>query len=1012
MEDLSTITGRIIPSLLVTQLKALIKSLNETIRPPPHLKLSGNKPELITRLVGFVTQYHQIGDQVAIRQIRQCVAAYSSGDVSTIATPSVPLHHPHNNSSNSPIATTPTTTSLYNRNPQPSSSASTPSMLTSRGPGQPTSHHASSSVHRTQFPVHHSSHQYRPGMSSHGPPHQTFKPSPFYQDMKTLSDLKLCLEAKDRTLSVPIPFNVPPMLAMQLKKDPQYQLMVFCAWADGNSGGQVLMEFPHVCEIKVNGRVLEANLRGMKNKPGTVSPANITRLCRLESGDYNKIEFMYANSTKRYYASVHLVKKFSVELIVAEVERGKFLSKEKMLQMIEDRNKDEDIMATSSTLSLKCPLGFQRINIPCRSQYCHHLQCFDAFTFFNLNEQTPTWTCPVCSRVMLSWEEIVVDGYFKDILSSTPKSLESITVQADGSWEIPSSSTQTEAAPSPKKKLSAPSGDSVFVIDEDDSDDEEEEAVAAPTPVPSKPAVVVIDLISDSEDEEEDTTPASQVDAGGDAVMEDAATSLQNMAQSGSGRLPSVKTEMLDKPTPTESAIVPPPVEIHSISGSNSASPASASSSGASPLLLARMVQPESIQTGLISPTSRMAGGWETNEDSFMNVLLNPRRKRQFDDAGDSDSPNSMAYETRQRIARLDIRSSNVSTDGSASTVNSPDVIGRSTSSPTPVPTLHDYDRRGVSEHQAEVDGMNNRARREYMPNRPIQSPFLENGGHTVSGPASTVGQKAFVSHHSPQHHQSHHRSSRSVTMSPPLQYGYSGASPRHHQHHHSAHRSSDSPGIDYYTSVSRPSSSASMAPNTSMSSRSNSLVTDRPLSGVPSAPLSGGSSSAWSSADGYTNGNQDRVNRWSAELRPNTYGANTHMSFYESSRRISGEEARASTMSNPSSPEHRATTSKYSSPHYSHPSVSQSPNHQRHHSNDDVAIHRRYQDQNNGAWDHSRNGREQVDEYDGYGSHQHVLNSNQHGPSGNGDQITFSPSPRSDEAPIFLHGLRGARAR
>ena len=34
--------------------------------------------------------------------------------------------------------------------------------------------------------------------------------------------------------------------------------MVFCGWADGAPNTPALMEFPHVCEIKVNGRVLEA----------------------------------------------------------------------------------------------------------------------------------------------------------------------------------------------------------------------------------------------------------------------------------------------------------------------------------------------------------------------------------------------------------------------------------------------------------------------------------------------------------------------------------------------------------------------------------------------------------------------------------------------------------------------------------------------------------------------------------------------------------------------------------
>ena len=36
----------------------------------------------------------------------------------------------------------------------------------------------------------------------------------------------------------------------------------------------------------------------MKNKPGTVSPANITKYCKLTAGEFNKVEFIYANSTK------------------------------------------------------------------------------------------------------------------------------------------------------------------------------------------------------------------------------------------------------------------------------------------------------------------------------------------------------------------------------------------------------------------------------------------------------------------------------------------------------------------------------------------------------------------------------------------------------------------------------------------------------------------------------------------------------------------------------------------
>ncbi|KAG0220264.1 SUMO ligase siz1 [Mortierella sp. NVP41] len=612
-----TITGRIIPSLLVTQLKLLIKSLNENIRPSPQLKLGGNKQELIQRLNSFINQYHQLGDQIAIRQIRHCIAAFSQGEVSTIATPSVSLQHPHSSSS-----------SGY-RIPQSN-------MLTSKPASNTQQLHMG--VHRGPQTPHHMSQ--RLGMSSQSP-NLVFKSSPFYRDVQVLCPARNCLESKDRTLSVSLTFTIAPMLSSQLKNEPEYQIMVFSTSAEGVANPPALMEFPHVCEIKINGRVLEANLRGMKNKPGTVAPANITRLCRLDTADYNKVEFVYANTTKRFYTSVNLVKKISVSSIVAEIERGKFLSKEKMLRMIEDRNKDEDIMATSSTLSLKCPLGFQRITIPCRSSYCQHLQCFDAYTFFNLNEQTPTWNCPVCSRIMHSWEEIVVDGYFKDILKSTPESLESITVQADGSWELPSSSSPSEQviAPSPIKKKAAPTDDSVFIIDEDDSEDEAPAATAPPTPAkPAKPAIEVIDLISDSEDEdaEEPVTKSAStttaIDFDGDASMQDAANSLQNMAQATPGPSTAVKTEDLDRTAPVENeaALTAPEAPTPSIIGSASRSPAA--SSEASPVISNRMVQADPIlPPNRSSPVARTPPVWENSEEMFMNALLNPRKRRQLD---------------------------------------------------------------------------------------------------------------------------------------------------------------------------------------------------------------------------------------------------------------------------------------------------------------------------------------------------------------------------------------------
>lgn len=77
-------------------------------------------------------------------------------------------------------------------------------------------------------------------------------------------------------------------------------------------------------------------------------------------------------------------------------------------------------------MSLKCPvshtvftlyfqiqpklqLSYMRINTPCRSALCVHSQCFDAMSWFSVMEQTTTYMCPVCEKV-LNHDDLIVDG--------------------------------------------------------------------------------------------------------------------------------------------------------------------------------------------------------------------------------------------------------------------------------------------------------------------------------------------------------------------------------------------------------------------------------------------------------------------------------------------------------------------------------------------------------------------------------------------------------------------------
>lgn len=86
-----------------------------------------------------------------------------------------------------------------------------------------------------------------------------------------------------------------PLLS-RCRSDSSLRVMVFCATA--NYGTQDIA-FPHQSELKVNGDEIKANLRGLKNKPGSTRPADITDWLRLKLPHYvNNVDFTYALTTK------------------------------------------------------------------------------------------------------------------------------------------------------------------------------------------------------------------------------------------------------------------------------------------------------------------------------------------------------------------------------------------------------------------------------------------------------------------------------------------------------------------------------------------------------------------------------------------------------------------------------------------------------------------------------------------------------------------------------------------
>lgn len=82
----------------------------------------------------------------------------------------------------------------------------------------------------------------------------------------------------------------------------RYQLRLYCTSSSFHSStaqslwaSQVCpIEFPPICEIKVNAVTLTANTRGMKKKPGTAPPVDLGKHVKLQG--LNKIDFTYMNN--------------------------------------------------------------------------------------------------------------------------------------------------------------------------------------------------------------------------------------------------------------------------------------------------------------------------------------------------------------------------------------------------------------------------------------------------------------------------------------------------------------------------------------------------------------------------------------------------------------------------------------------------------------------------------------------------------------------------------------------
>ncbi|KAN0065672.1 E3 SUMO-protein ligase pli1 [Thecaphora frezii] len=402
-----------IRSLKVKDLKNLIGDVNKAFSGTNYLRLSGNKAELANRIIGVLVERKAARDVRGFQMFKELVvengghipttssagnAARAKGSVGGIPAEKANGSSPYGGAFPSAATT----------------ASSTPASMTARSVA------AINSASRVNF-----------------------KSSPFWEIKHFISNMVMCPEAPTNTdrknATIYVSFNN-DHISLLKRTDVTYQARLFCttheSYAVALSGRfPAPVEFPLTCEARVNGYPLSTNLRGSKKNAGRVPPPNLNKDGHLifQPQRQNRIELTYTNCQKKHVLIVGLCEVTSAEVLVERLRKKAYRSKEEVLSSMKKAAEDDDIQAGSATMSLKCPLSYMRMTTPCRSNQCPHVQCFDALSFFSVNEQSPSWSCPVCNQTIKP-EDVLMDGYVDDILKRVSDDHDSVIVEPDGSW--------------------------------------------------------------------------------------------------------------------------------------------------------------------------------------------------------------------------------------------------------------------------------------------------------------------------------------------------------------------------------------------------------------------------------------------------------------------------------------------------------------------------------------------------------------------------------------------------
>lgn len=308
-----------------------------------------------------------------------------------------------------------------------------------------------------------------------------------------------------------------PQFELFKRRSHEYKLLAMCLMLNDtvpfrfhwplNADLRLATSGTEETQYKVYGRN-QANKLGANQRD---EPANIGLM--VKQPGRHRLTLTCADA-RSFVVLLHLVRQRKTEEVKALMRKP--LDIEEAVQRVKEQvhgEGDEDLITTTTVLSLRCPLTGKRMRTPARFSEVKGLVSFDLDAFLELAQKTRKWQCPH-SMKNSSVQNLQLDSYTKRILQQLENypNVTEVEVAPDARWRPAGSPNEPwnsvhdiYAGPClPLQVKAEPLGDDSDI----DSDDEMEElrkaaqAVAAQTRKAKQPEPEVIDLCdSDSDDD-------------------------------------------------------------------------------------------------------------------------------------------------------------------------------------------------------------------------------------------------------------------------------------------------------------------------------------------------------------------------------------------------------------------------------------------------------------------------------------------------------------------------------